>query len=78
MTRADYLVSDQLLTVAATSSNASATLKAYVTASGALIGTLRDNGGGQYQAQFEVSPNPQQVTVKSSAGGSTSLAVTPR
>ena len=78
MTRADYLVSDQLLTVVATSTNASATLKAYATSSGALIGTLRNNGGGQYQSQFEVSNNPQNVTVKSSAGGSASLAVTPR
>ena len=78
VTRADYLVSDQLLTVVATSTNASATLKAYATSSGALIGTLRNNGGGQYQSQFEVSNNPQNVTVKSSAGGSASLAVTPR
>jgi len=64
--------------VAASSTNASATLKAYVTSSGALIGTLRNNGGGQYQAQFEVSSNPQNVTVKSTSGGSASLAVTPR
>jgi hypothetical protein len=78
VTQADFIVSDQVLNVQATSTNAGATLKVYVTSSGALIGTLQNNGGGQYQGQLDQATNPQNVTVKSSAGGSASLAVTPK
>ena len=76
VTRAEYVVSDQVLNVQATSTSSTATLKAFVTSSGALIGTLQNKGGGQYQGQFELGSNPQNVTIKSSLGGSASLAVT--
>jgi len=57
--------------VEATSSNSAATLKAYVTSSGVLIGTL---SGGRLEINW--SANPVNVTVRSSAGGSASRAVT--
>ena len=57
--------------VEATSSNAGATLTVYVTSSGALLGTI---SGGRLQTN--TSTNPGNVTVKSSAGGQATRAVT--
>ncbi len=74
--QADYTVSKKELRIQATSTRSTATLQVYVTASGALIGTLRNNGGGKYGAQFNWPVNPQQITVKSSLGGSATKAVT--
>lgn len=59
------------LRVEATSSGASATLKAYVTSTSALIGTL---SGGRPSASWP--SNPQSVTVKSSLGGSAARTAT--
>jgi hypothetical protein len=59
------------LRVEATSSNSSATLRAYVTSTGALIGTV---SGGRLETAWP--SNPVNVTVRSSAGGSASRAVT--
>jgi hypothetical protein len=59
------------LRVEASSSNSSATLKAYVTSTGALIGTL---SGGRLDIAWPT--NPANVTVRSSLGGSASRAVT--
>ncbi|HLC42484.1 MAG TPA: PQQ-binding-like beta-propeller repeat protein [Methylomirabilota bacterium] len=73
--QAEYRRSRQRLTVSSTSSSASATLKAYVAATGELIGTLTNNGGGMYSGQFRRSVNPQNVTVRSSLGGSATKAV---
>jgi uncharacterized repeat protein (TIGR01451 family) len=73
--QADYTVSKKELRIQATSTRTTATLQAYVTASGALIGTLKNNGGGKYGAQFSWPVNPQQITVKSSFGGSATKAV---
>ena len=78
VTLAEYVVSKQTLNVQATSTSTSAILKAYVTSTGALIGTLTNVGGGKYQGQLSQSANPQNVTVKSSLGGSAGLAVTPK
>jgi hypothetical protein len=58
------------LRVDATSSSAGATLKAYVTSSGALLGTI---SGGRLQTNTASSPG--NVTVKSSLGGQASRAV---
>jgi hypothetical protein len=58
------------LRVDATSSSAGATLKVYVTASGALLGTI---SGGRLQTS--TASNPGNVTVKSSLGGQASRAV---
>ena len=60
----------------ATSSNSNATLLLYVTSSGELIGDLPNLGGGQYgETVFVVMTDPQNVTVRSSLGGSDSKAV---
>ena len=55
---------------------ATATLQVFVTASGALIGTLSNAGGGKYQGQFSWPTNPVNITLKSSLGGSATGAVT--
>jgi hypothetical protein len=76
VTRSEYTVSRRQLRVEATSNNSSATLTAYVTSSGALLGTLTNNGGGSYRAELNVATNPVNVTVRSSRGGSATRAVT--
>lgn len=76
--RAEYTSSKRELRVEATSSSASATLKVYVTATNQLIGTLSNNGGGRYARQFTWSSNPQNITVRSSLGGSATKAVVQR
>jgi len=73
---AEYVVKDGVLSVQATSSSASATLRVYVTASGALIGTLTNKGSGRYEGQFAWPANPQNVTVRSSLGGTGTASVT--
>jgi hypothetical protein len=78
VTLAEYVTSTQVLNVQATSTSGNATLQAFVTSSGALIGTLTNSGGGTYQGQLSWPTNPQNVTVTSSLGGSGSLAVTPK
>jgi WD40-like Beta Propeller Repeat len=76
VTRADYTSSKQELRLEATSTSSTATLKAYVTSTNALLGTLTRNSGGKYFAKFNVATNPQSVTVRSSAGGSATRTVT--
>ena len=76
MGRAEYTVSKKELRVEVTGSNTSATVKLYVTSTNALIGTLRNEGGGKYSGQFTVSTNPVNVTAKSSLGGVASKSVT--
>ena len=65
-----------MLLVEATSTGAGTTLQVFVTSTNQLIGTLTNNGGGKYSAQFSWPTNPQTITVKSSLGGSSSKAVT--
>jgi hypothetical protein len=77
ITLAQYRASSKRLSVQATSTNATETLKVYVTATGQLIGTLTNNGG-MYSGQFKWPTNPQNITVKSSLGGSSSAIVTGR
>jgi hypothetical protein len=74
VTSAVYSTSKHLLSVQATSSN-TATLSVYVTATGQLIGTLSNNGGGTYSGKFSWPTNPQNITVRSSLGGSATKAV---
>ena len=76
VTRAEYDGGKRELRVEATSTSSTATLKVYVSSTNELIGTLANNGGGKYSGQFTWSVNPQNVTVKSSLGGSGSRAVT--
>ncbi len=75
ITLAQYRASRKRLSVQATSTSATATLKVYVTATGQLIGTLTNNDG-TYSGQFKWPTNPQNITVKSSLGGSASATVT--
>jgi hypothetical protein len=68
ISRAEW--ADGQLRVDASSSNVSATLKVYVTSTGALLGTI---SGGRLQTN--TPSNPGNVTVKSSLGGQASRAV---
>jgi hypothetical protein len=76
ITQAEYRASKRELRVQATSSDASATLTVFVTSSNAQIGTLTNRGAGSYRGEFTVSVNPQNLTVRSSAGGAATAAVT--
>ncbi|MBA2434439.1 MAG: hypothetical protein H0V54_05020 [Chthoniobacterales bacterium] len=78
ITRAQYVTSKSQLTVSATSTDSTATLTVSVTSSGQVIGALTNSGGGNYTGRFRVTPNPVNITVTSSAGGSASKAVTTR
>ena len=78
ITRAEYIVSKQQLRMEATSTNASVTLTAYVTSTGQFLGTLVNNGGGRYSLRINWPSNPQNITIRSNAGGSASRAVTAR
>lgn len=72
---AEYSSGNRQLRVEATSTSSSAVLKAYVTSTNALIGTLSNSDGGRYRGEFSWSANPQNVTVRSSLGGSASRTV---
>ena len=74
--QADYIRSKGVLRVQATGTNASAALNVYVTSTGQLIGMLRNNGGGKYSADLNWPSNLLNITVRSSAGGSATRAVT--
>jgi hypothetical protein len=78
ITRAEYDTAKRALRVEATSTSSNATLQVFVSATGQLIGTLSNNGGGQYRGEFSVSTNPQNITVRSNQGGSATRAVTAR
>ena len=75
ITKAVYATASRKLTIDATSTDATATLTAYVTSTNTLIGTLRNLGGGTYSETFRWPSNPQKVTVRSSSGGSDSRNV---
>lgn len=75
---AEYAADKRELRVEATGSNASAVLRCYVSSTGALIGTLTNEGGGRYRGQFSWPSNPQSVTVRSSLGGSATRSVAAR
>jgi hypothetical protein len=51
------------------------TLRAYVTSTNALIGTLHGDLDGGYSGIFSWATNPQMITVRSSMGGSGDLPV---
>ena len=78
ITRAEYDSGKRALRVEATSSSSSATLQVFVSATGQLIGTLSNNGGGQYRGELSVSTNPQNITVRSSLGGVATRSVSAR
>ena len=78
ITRAEYDSGKRALRVEATSTSSNATLQVFVSATGQLIGTLSNNGGGQYRGEFTVSTNPQNITVRSNQGGVATRSVTAR
>jgi hypothetical protein len=64
------------LRIEATSTESTATLRVQVTATGALIGTLKNNGGGRFTGQLLWPTNPNNITVRSSFDGFATRAVT--
>ncbi len=74
--RAEYRSGNRELRIEATSSSSNAVMRAYVTSTNQLIGTLSNRGDGRYEGRFTWPSNPQNVTVRSSLGGSASRAVT--
>ena len=75
ITRAEYSSGSRELRIEATGTNSSAVLRVYVTSTNVLIGTLSNSGGGRYGGRFTWPSNPQNVTVRSSLGGSASSNV---
>ncbi len=75
VTRAEYDLAKRVLGVEATSSDATATLTVFVTATGEMIGTLTNEGAGRFRGQFTWPVNPQNITVKSNKGGAASADV---
>lgn len=71
ISRAEYDSAKRQLRISASSSAGGATLRAYVTSTDALIGTLSAGSG-----QFALPANPQSITIKSSLGGAANRAVT--
>jgi hypothetical protein len=78
ITRGEYDSSQRRLRVEATSTRATATLQAFVTSSGELIGTLSNEGGGRFRGEFSWPVNPQSITVRSNFGGQATRIVTVR
>jgi hypothetical protein len=75
--RAEYDARKRTLMVEATSSNSSASLSVFKTSTDAQIGTLNNQGSGRYRATFSnITANPENITVKSTLGGSASRNVT--
>jgi hypothetical protein len=64
-----------VLRIEATSTSNNATLRVFVTATGQLLGTLSNNGGGQYRAELSAVTDPQNITVRSSLGGVATASV---
>lgn len=74
--KAEYNSSKRTLDVEASSSRSNATLQVFVTSTGQLLGTMTGKGGsGKFTGQFNVATNPQNITVRSSLGGSATRAV---
>jgi len=74
--RAEYQRSSRWLRVEATGTEPTATLRVYVTATDALIGTMKNSGNGRFSAQLSWPTNPNNITVRSSFGGFATKAVT--
>jgi len=75
-----YTNANHLLKIRAASSVKSTnrnapTLRAYVTSTNELIGTLGGNPDGSYTGDFTWASNPQTVTVRSTLGGTAELPV---
>jgi len=78
ITRAEYETGNRRLRVESTSTRATATLQAFVTSNGQLIGALSNQGGGRFRGEFAWPVNPQNITVRSNFGGQATRTVTVR
>lgn len=72
--KAEYDSGKRSLKVEASSSSSSATLQVFVTSTGQLLGTL-SRSGNKFSGQLSAATNPQNITVRSSLGGSATRAV---
>jgi Putative Ig domain len=75
-TTANYTTEGGKLVIDALDANTIATLTVSVTSTGQKIGVLNSFGSGEFDSTFFVSPNPKNITVTSSLGGSGTLATT--
>src|SRR5437762_8212068 len=75
ITAAQYTTSLSQLVVQATHTDASATLTVSVTRTGQILGTMINQGGGNYRAKFTGIANPKNITMTSDLGGSASARV---
>jgi hypothetical protein len=76
ITAAQYVTAKRQLLVRATDSVPTAVLTVSVTSTGQVLGTMVNDGSGNYTGKFKrVSPNPVNITVTSDLGGSASKAV---
>jgi hypothetical protein len=74
---ATYSKSTQLLTVTATSTNAESILQLYLSSGNQLLGTMVNQGSGNYTIEVPFATGtPASVTVKSNLNGSTGQGVT--
>jgi hypothetical protein len=78
ITRAEYDSGNRRLRVEATSTRSTATLRAFVTSTNQLIGTLSNDGGGRFRSEFAWPVNPESITVRSNFGGQATRTVTLR
>jgi len=78
ITRAQYSTQRSQLTVQATDSDPTATLTVSITSSGQVLGTMTNQGGGNYNFKKVVTPNPRQITVTSDLGGTATARVRTR
>jgi hypothetical protein len=75
---AEYRPTRRALRIEATSTRADARLVASVTATGQVIGTLTPTGDGRHTGAFSWGTDPRQLTVRSSAGATRTVATTRR
>lgn len=78
ITKAQYAISRSQLTLLATDTNTAAVLTVSVTSTGEILGTMTNQGNGNYRAKIKGIANPQNVTVKSNLGGSATADVRAR
>ena len=78
ITKAQYSIARSQLLVTATDSDPTATLTVSVTNTGQVLGTMTNQGGGNYAFKKVVTPNPRQITVTSNMGGSATARVRAR
>ena len=74
-TNANHLLKIRAASSVKSTSRNAPTLRAYVTSTNELIGTLGGNTDGSYTGNFTWATNPQTVTVRSTLGGTAELPV---